>query len=493
MNAYSHLSRSFAAHPDQILLQSGARRLSAVDITQASARIAALLTSLGLAAGDRVMLQAADTVEALLLYLGSLRAGCSFVPLPTAWPEANLAQFVADTQPRLILCEAGGQAAFRRILATLSIATPPAQLLTIEQAVRMSQALPISDATAVLSPAAPPALILYTSGTSGQPHGAQVSHARLAAEADAIAERWQLSQADRLLAALPLFSMPGLCVAVQAILGLGARLILPADASRIGDELSQATVLLGTPRVYDGLLADPAPRLADATGVRLFASACGPMRKPAAQAFALRTGLAPRQCYGSPEAGLITADYPDDRFRIGTVGKVLAGRRLRIVGANLKPMPLEHLGEIQLPEFEGWWGRPHSEACTSDGWFRTGDIGMYDEEDFISVCGRTDDRFVSGYYTIDPDVIECVLEALPGVAEAVLIDAPDPVLKARAIAMVVPQAGAALTEAGILDGLRQGLPSHLIPAEVRFVPPFPRNPLGRLQRTRLREALCSQA
>jgi malonyl-CoA/methylmalonyl-CoA synthetase len=491
MNAYSHLSRTFAARPQAILLQSGQRQLCAADIEQASARHAAWLSSLGLTAGDRVLLQAADTVEALLLYLGVLRAGCVFVPLATAWPETALADFVDDAQPRLILCEAPRQAAFSRLIDAASGHSGAAgQVLTVEQAVRMSQACPATAHAAIPEPQdTQTALILHTSGRSGQPHGARVSHARLAAQAEAITERWQLSHSDRLLAALPMFSMQGLCIAVQAILGLGGRLMLPASASATAEESTQATVLLGTPRVYGRLLADPALPPAGATGIRLYASACGPLRKAVAQAFAQRSGLAPRQCYGSPEAGLVTADFPDARFRIGTVGKVLEGRRLRIVGSNLKPMPLEHLGEIQLPEFEGWWGRPDSEACTSDGWFRTGDIGMYDEEDFISICGRTDDRFVSGYYTMDPEVIEAVLETLPGVAEAVVIDTPDPALKARAIALVVTQAGAAVTEAGILEGLRQGLPSHLIPAEVRFVPPFPRNPLGHVQRNRLRASL----
>lgn len=491
MNAYSHLSRSLAARPDAVLLQNGTRQLSAADIEEASACRAAWLYSLGLAPGDRVLLQTVNTLEALLLYLGALRAGCVFVPLATAWPEDTLSDFVADAQPQLVLCDAPRQAAFSRILGPASgQPAATARLLTVEQAVRMSQSWPAAgQAGAPPAPPGQPALILYTSGRSGQPHGALVSHARLAAQAEAITERWQLSQGDSLLAALPLFSMPGLCIAVQAMLGLGGRLILPAGASPSAQEMSQATVLLGTPRVYDQLLAEPAPHSARAPGIRLYASTCGPLRKPVAQAFAQRSGLAPRQCYGSPEAGLVTADFPDARFRIGTVGKVLEGRRLRIVGSNLKPMPLEHLGEIQLPEFEGWWGRPDSEACTTDGWFRTGDIGMYDEEDVISVCGRTDDRFVSGYYTIDPDVIEAVLEALPGVAEAVVVDAPDPALKARAIAMVVPQAGTTVTEDGILEGLRQGLPSHLIPAEVRFVPPLPRNPLGHVQRSRLREAL----
>lgn len=492
MNIHAALARHLHGHatPGEAVLQAPDAQWTARDLLAQCARHAGLLRAQGLAPGARVLVRSADSATVFALYLACLGEGLVCVPLSLRWPAGELAWFVEDADPALIICTAGDLPALSRLR--------PGRVFTLDSAAGKAcgswmDALPATAPQAGESPApAHPALILYSAGTDGtRAHGALVGHARLQAHAAAIAERWAIQAGDRVLQALPLFSMPGLCLA-HATLVAGGRLTLapglgseaPALARR---QLALATVLLADPRTYLALLQHAELTAADTRGIRLFGATGAGLRRATAEAWAERFGLAPRQCYGSGDAGLVTADYPDERGRIGTVGKVLAGRRLRSAGSNLKPMPIEHLGEIQLPEFEGWWGRPDSAALTADGWLRSGDIGMYDEDDYISLCGRTANRFVSGYYTIDPDVIEAVIETLPGVAETAVIDVPHAALGAQMLALVVAQPGATLSPEDLLAQLRERLPHHLVPHRLRLLQELPRHPLGPVLRGPLRK------
>lgn len=482
MNAYTLFSR--ALQSGKVWLHDGERGFSGGEVANQAARHAAWLVSLGLAAGDRVMMQLEDSAQALFLYLGTLRAGCIAVPLPTAWPAADMTRFVHDAEPRLIVCEARAQAAIADLARGM---TAPAKVTGIDALQGLAAPQPAAPEEAVPRSDDDAALILYSAGTTGTPRGGRLTHGMLAANAGALAQLWRLTPDDTVLAALPLFSVHGLCAALHPAMAGGAALRMrargkPASAA----DLAGISVLVAEPQTYQDLLDESAwPREALAK-LRLCISAAAHLAPDTARAFGERSGHLPRQCYGSSEAGIITAHAPRGEFRIDSAGRPLPGTRLRIVGSNLKPMPLEHQGEIQLPAFSGWWRRDSAEALTADGWFRTGDIGMWDEDGYIVVVGRAADVIASGYYRIYPEDVEHALEALPGVAAAAVIGRPHPELGSAAHAYIVRSSG--IGEAEVRTALQSRLAHYQIPEKLIFVEALPRNALGRVQKMKLRAA-----
>lgn len=490
MNIHTLFSGTLAQCGDRAWLHANDCNYSGAEVERESIRHAAWLVSLGLTPGDRVMAQVEDSPQALFLYLGALRAGCIVVPLPTAWPAADMDGFIRDAEPRLIVCDPPMQTA---IAASAQGLNTPARVFSLNDAlaaaVQSNTPSPIVERTDEDA-----ALILYSAGTTGHPRGARLTHGVLAANAAALVSLWQLGPTDTLIAALPLSNVHGLCAALHPALLSGAHLRLQrSDELGPAGHFARATVLVATPDFYQTLLHDASWSRDTCKTMRLFISTGAHLPPATALAFGERSGVVPRQCYGSSAAGIITAHAAEGEFRIDSAGKPLPGTRLRIVGANLKPMPLEHQGEIQLPAFCGWWNQKGEEddGRTADGWFRTGDIGMWDENGYIIVVGCAADVIASGYYKIYPEDVEHALLELPGVAEAAVIGLPHAELGQMTVACIVRSAGSAVGKNGDELEIRAALQSRLahyqIPAQIHFVSVLPRNPMGRVQKMTLRE------
>lgn len=491
MNIYTLFSRTLTQCGDKAWLHTHDSSCSGTEVERESAGRAAWLVSLGLAPGDRVMAQIEDSPQSLFLYLGALRAGCIFVPLPTAWSAADMDGFIRDAEPRLIVCDALMQTA---IAASVQGLNPPARVFNLKDAgTALAAAVQLDTPSTIVERAdEDTALVLYSAGTTGPSRAARLTHGMLAANAAALVSLWQLGPTDTLIAALPLFNVHGLCAALHPALIGGAQLRLqPGNALRPAADFTCATVLVTTPDIYTALLRDAAWSKDSCQSMRLFISTAAHLSPATAQAFGERSGVVPRQCYGSSAAGIITAHAAEGKFRIDSAGKPLPGTRLRIVGSNLKPMPLEHQGEIQLPAFDGWWNQKAGEddGRTTDGWFRTGDIGMWDENGYIVVVGCAADVIASGYYKIYPEDVEHVLLELPGVAEAAVIGLPHAQLGQVAVACLVRSRDSRISAEEVKAALQSHLAHYQIPAQIHFVSALPRNPLGRLQKTKLREAL----
>ncbi len=420
-------------------------------------RMAALLRAKGVQPGDRVAAQTRKSPAALMLYLASLAAGAVFLPLNTAYTEAEVGYFLEDAEPRLFVQDAE------------ALAREAASIEPLGQ----------------IHPAEPDALaaLVYTSGTTGRAKGAMLSHANLAANALALVEAWGFSGEDVLLHALPIFHVHGLFVAVHCALLSGAPMLWLErfDEDAILAALPRATVMMGVPTFYTRLLADPRFTAEAAAHMRLFISGSAPLLESAFAAFEARTGKRILERYGMSEAQMITTNPLRGERLAGSVGYPLPGVSVRIAGGGATGVV-----EIKGPSVTaGYWRNLEKtrDAFTADGWFITGDIGRLDPDGRLWLIGRANDLIISGGLNVYPKEIELVLDDLPGVVESAVIGLPHPDF-GEAVTAVIAGSG---DEAAVIEAARAKLAAFKTPKRVIFVGDLPRNAMGKVEKAALRK------
>jgi len=339
-----------------------------------------------------------------------------------------------------------------------------------------------------------PAVIIYTSGTTGRSKGALVTHRNLASNARVLADFWKFSESDVLLHALPMFHVHGLFVANHCALLAGAKLLWHKkfDVDLVMRDLARASVMMGVPTFYTRLLNEPAFTRALCNNVRLFVSGSAPLQLETFKDFEARTGKTILERYGMSEAGMISSNPLSGERRGGTVGFPLPGISVRIADERDRPVSNGITGAIQVKGenvFAGYWRMPEKtrEEFTADGYFRTGDVGVFDRDGYLSILGRAKDLIISGGYNVYPREIELVLDALPGVTESAVIGLPHPDFGEAVTAVVVPQKGASLDSAAVIGAVKNTLANYKVPKAVHFVDDLPRNAMGKVQKALLRE------
>lgn len=494
-NLYAVFAARFAARLEQAcLMLADGRAWTYDDVERASAKLANLLTALGLQPGDRVAAQVDKSPEALMLYLASLRAGMVFLPLNPAYQQAEVEYFLNDAQPGLFVCRPQfGDAA----LALAAQAGVPHTLALDEngRGSLIDLAAAHSDVFATV-PRQPDdlAAILYTSGTTGRSKGAMLSHRNLFSNAEALCREWRFTADDVLLHMLPIFHIHGLFVACHCTLLAGSAMLFEPrfDAARAIGLLPQATLFMGVPTYYTRLLAEPAFTRKCARGVRLFVSGSAPLLAETFTAFAQRTGQRILERYGMTEGGMFTSNpYAGDR-RCGSVGPALNGVSVRVVDEAGQPCEPEVRGHIQVRGanvFAGYWRMPEktAEEFTADGYFRTGDIGHLDRDGYLFISGRARDLIISGGLNVYPKEIEDVIDALPGVVESAVIGLPHADLGEAVTAVVVAERGGQLDAVQIIAAVKDQLAGFKVPKRVFVADELPRNAMGKVQKSRLRE------
>lgn len=495
-NLYAILASRFPKDDDApCLIPPDGRRYTYDELERDSARYAALMVSLGLQPGDRVAVQLEKTPQALLLYLGCLRAGCVFVPLNTAYQRGEIAYFLGDATPSLFVCRPQATAMAEALAAESGVA----RIMTLaddgsgefaDEAARM----PDRFDTAVRADD-DLAAILYTSGTTGRSKGAMLSHGNLASNALVLHRYWGWRQGDVLLHMLPIYHVHGLFVAVHCALLNGSPMLFEPrfDAVRALALLPQSTVFMGVPTYYTRLLGEPAMSAEVCRGMRLFISGSAPLLPDTFAEFRRRTGHTILERYGMTETGMLTSNPCDGERRGGTVGLPLPGTEVRVVDDEGKPCAAGEIGNIEVAGdnvFSGYWQMPEKskEEFSADGFFKTGDMGRLDADGYVSIIGRSKDLIITGGLNVYPKEIESAIDALPGIAESAVIGVPHPDFGEAVAAVVVCVRGTPQpTSEQVIDALKEQLASFKVPKSVHFVQDLPRNTMGKVQKNLLRD------
>ena len=482
-----------AADPDKtFIISPGHRTISFRDAFGAAARFAHVLAAHGVKPGDRVAAQVEKSPEALFLYLACLRAGAVYLPLNTDYTANELSYFAADAVPRVFVCA-------EKNLERIAAAVPGVELLTLSDDGRSGTlaaeaVTAASDFTDADMSTDDLAALLYTSGTTGRSKGAMLTHGNLISNAEALKQVWHYSDKDVLLHALPIFHTHGLFVATNVSLISGASMILlpKFDLDAIFRALPDATVMMGVPTFYTRLLQDR--RLtADVTRhVRLFISGSAPLLAETHRQWRDRTGHAILERYGMTETNMNTSN-PYEGARIpGSVGLPLPGVELRIAGEDGEPVAQGEIGMIEVrgPNvFKGYWRMPEKTAAEfrADGFFKTGDLGTIDDKGYVHIVGRGKDLIISGGLNVYPKEIESLIDELPGVAESAVVGLPHSDFGEGVTAFIVTRKGARLTEKDVLNALGDRLARFKHPKRVIFLDQLPRNTMGKVQKSLMRE------
>ncbi len=470
------------------------RRRSYREMIAESGRIANALSHLGLTPGDRVAVQVPKSPEALALYFGCVRLGAVFLPLNTAYTPAEVGYFLDDAEPRVVVADPAALSALEPLARRGG-----ARLLTLDAKGdgSLSEAAAAECPEAEVAARAPEdlAAILYTSGTTGRSKGAMLTQENLLSNALALTELWRFTERDVLLHALPIFHTHGLFVATNVILAAGGAMLFLSrfDVAEVLRLLPEATSMMGVPTFYTRLLASPDFTREATAGMRLFTSGSAPLLAETHEAFEARTGHRILERYGMTETNMSTSNPYEGARKAGTVGLPLPEVSLRIVdtesGAELAPGEVGVI-EVKGPNvFKGYWRMPEKtkEEFRDDGYFISGDLARLDEDGYVVIVGRAKDLIISGGFNVYPKEVEEAIDLLPGVLESAVIGLPHPDFGEGVVAVVVPEAGVALEEGAILEGIRGALARFKQPKRIFFVAELPRNAMGKVQKNQLRD------
>ena len=469
------------------------------DVDDVSARFANALVDLGVEPDDRVAVQVEKSIEAIMLYLGTIRAGAVFLPLNTAYTAAEIEYFVGDAEPRVFVCDPAKADALRPIAAK---AGARLETLGVYRSPDVSAGT-LSDRT-LADPArfddvargrGDLGAILYTSGTTGRSKGAMLTHDNLASNAATLAATWRFTPDDVLIHALPIFHTHGLFVATNTVLVAGAGMIFlnRFDPDKVFEVMPRATAMMGVPTFYTRLLQDPRLTEEATRHMRLFISGSAPLLAETHREWQARTGHAILERYGMTETGMNTSN-PYERERIaGTVGFPLPGVEIRVADPETgTPVGTDEIGMIEIrgPNvFKGYWRMPEKTAAEfrEDGFFISGDLGKIDARGYVHIVGRGKDLIITGGYNVYPKEVESEIDAIDGVVESAVIGLAHPDFGEGVTAVVVKSGEAALTEKDVLGRLETRLAKFKLPKQVIFVDDLPRNTMGKVQKNLLRE------
>jgi malonyl-CoA/methylmalonyl-CoA synthetase len=513
-NLFSALRAAFPADLDQIAVETTAPDGTPLlyswrDLDHASARMANLLASLKLPEGSRVAVQVEKSVEAMLLYLATLRAGYVFLPLNTAYQSGEIEYFIGNAEPAVVVCTPGNFGWVSKIAFTQGTQ----HVFTLgddRTGSLLERATHHSDVQEPVARQADDlAAILYTSGTTGRSKGAMLTHGNLLSNAQVLRDYWGWTNAgghegrgDVLIHALPIFHVHGLFVAIHGALINGSKMIWFSkfDPKAVLAAMPRATVFMGVPTLYVRLLAEAGLNKEAARHMRLFIAGSAPLLIETFNEWQQRTGHTILERYGMSETIMLTSNpYAADARHAGqterrgaTVGFPLPGVGLRVVDDAGKAVPVGEIGNIQVrgPNvFKGYWRMPEktAEEFTADGWFKTGDVGKVDARDYVSIVGRSKDLIISGGYNVYPAEIESTINDMPGVAESALVGVPHPDFGEVGVAVVIAKPGAQLNPDAIVAALKAQLANFKIPKKCYVVPELPRNTMGKVQKNLLRE------
>jgi len=493
-NLFAVFAESFPEDSNTLLLTTPqGEEYSYADMLDETARIASCLSGMGLQPGDRVTAQIDKSPTALFLYLACLRGGFVFHPLNTDYQFDELSYFVHNASPSVVVCDPGSEALFRELTAARDC-----EVLTLDsggqgQLWEAAQETP-PDYGINENSSGDLAVLLYSSGTTGVPKGAMLSHGNLVANTRTLIDYWGFTAEDRLLHALPIYHAHGLFVAVGCVLmsGSGMTFLPHFDPELVVKALPDCSVMMGVPTFYTRLLAHHRFNAESCAGMRLFISGSAPLRPETFQKFAECTGQPILERYGMTETSMNASNPLSGERRPGSVGPALPGVSLRVVddsGTSLAAGEIGHL-EVKGPNvFSGYWRMREKTAqeFTEDGYFKTGDEAIIEADGYVSIVGRAKDMIITGGLNVYPREIELLLDSQPEIRESAVIGAPHPDFGEGVIAVIVPAPGQEFSGSTVIARIRPQIAAFKLPKQIIVVDELPRNTMGKVQKNLLRE------
>jgi len=505
MSFLSAFNKNVGLYPNKVVLEfidHPTRRVTYAELEQLIQQTAGYLQSLGLQPGDRVALRLSKSLEFILLHLATVRLGAITLPLNLAYPADEIQYFLSDSGAKLFFTLESSREKIQSILPHLPElrdcifldTTNPQEfqfLITIYQP---------PSSNPLTSNLSDTAVIIYTSGTTGRPKGAEITHRNLLSNLQSLHEAWGWTPDDVLLHVLPIFHVHGLFVALHGALHAGASVLLMRDFDpyKVLKTLVErhCTVFMAVPTIHRRLLDAPDASQFDLSNVRLITSGSDRLPDEVFTGFQKTFGYTLLERYGMTETGMNCSNPLKGERRIGSVGLPLPGVEVRVVSAETgAKLSDREIGELQIrgPNvFKGYWKQPEktAESFTTDGWFRTGDLGFREPDGYITLCGRSKDLIISGGLNIYPPEVERVLAEHPSVAVCAVIGCPDREWGERVTAVVVINRGASVSGSDLIAFCREHLAPYKSPKTVIFRDDLPRNAMGKVQKAELRKTIC---
>jgi long-chain acyl-CoA synthetase len=481
----SVLRQAAADHADRPAVRMDAEVLTYADLWDAAARVAGLLATLGVEPGDRVGIMLPNVPAFPIAYYGTLAAGGVVVPMNPLLKSREVAYYLGDSGAKVLFAwhGAAGEAAKGAADTGARVVDVADPLLTLaDQDPAQVTADRGDDDDAV---------ILYTSGTTGRPKGAELTHANLTRNAELTATTLLKSgTADVVMGCLPLFHVFGLTCGLNATIASGSTLTLlprfdPGKALEI-IQRDRVTIFEGVPTMYAAMLHHTGER-PDVSSLRLCVSGGAAMPVEVLRGFEEAFGCIILEGYGLSETSPVASfNHPDKVRKPGSIGTPIAGVEMRLIDADGADVPPGEVGEIAIRGhnvMKGYWGRPDATAeAIQDGWFRTGDLARVDEDGYYYIVDRKKDLIIRGGYNVYPREIEEVLYEHPDVAEAAVIGIPHAELGEDVGAAVKLKPGGTATPADLRAFARERVAAYKYPRHIWIVDDLPKGPTGKILR-----------
>ena len=483
MNLAANLTNTAARFGDRSALRIHDRTVTYEDLDDRSARLAALLAMCGVRPGDRVGLMMPNVPDFAIVYYGVLRIGAVVVPMNVLLKEREVAFYLTDAGACLLIASEGLEEALAGA-TTAGVAT-----ITVEPA-RFHDELDTIPPLPVMAERAgeDTAVILYTSGTTGTPKGAELTHSNLVRNVEISGDLLEVDEQDVVFGALPLFHSFGQTCGLNASVRAGACFTLlprfePSEALATL-ERHGVTVFDGVPTMYAAMMNHPAAGSTDASRLRMCVSGAAAMPLGVLQGFERLFSCVILEGYGLSETSPVASFNPPERRKPGSIGLPVDGVEMEVVGEDGAPLPAGEIGEIVIRGhnvMKGYWNRPDAtSAAIIDGWFHTGDLAKVDPDGYFFIVDRKKDMIIRGGYNVYPREVEEVLYQHHAVREAAVIGVPDDYFGEEVAAVVSLKPGTTATPEELAGFVKQSVAAYKYPRLVWIADDLPKGPTGKL-------------
>jgi len=486
MNLASIVTSSAERSPDGPAIRLGDFELTYRELDEGSARLATLLSEKGLERGDRVGVMLPNVPQFPIAYYGVLRAGGIVVPMNVLLKRREIAFYLEDSGAKLVLAWHGFAEE-----AAAGAAEAGAEPIEVEPSA-FAAALAAVEPTPGIADTAEDdtAVILYTSGTTGKPKGAELTHANLSRNAEVSSRTTcEVDAGDVVLGALPLFHSFGQTVGMNASLRVGACLTLvpkfdPGEALET-IQRDRVTHFYGVPTMFGALLHHPERESYDTSSLRTCITGGASMPVEVLRGFEQAFGAIVLEGYGLSETSPVSSsNHPDKERKPGSIGTPIDGVEMRVVDEDDNPVAQGEVGEIVIRGhniMKGYWQRPDAtEEAMRGGWFHSGDMARTDEEGYFYIVDRKKDLIIRGGYNVYPREVEEVLYEHPKIREAAVVGVPHDEWGEEIGAAVVLHQGEELTPEEVSAYVKDRIAAYKYPRIVWFLDDLPKGPTGKI-------------